>query len=58
MFWTSDLAQTVRLLAGSAGLELGSAGVDVWSGADVPLVDVELVVEIPAHGVRLLRFPA
>lgn len=58
VFWTGDTAETVQLPAGSAGVTAGSAGLDLWSGADVALVDGDLVVDVPAHGVRLLRFPA
>ncbi|MEU2202707.1 glycoside hydrolase family 27 protein [Isoptericola sp. NPDC019482] len=64
VFSTAPDARRVRVPAASAGLP-GSPGsvVDVWSGEAMPLLpasaatggDTVLDVEVPAHGVRLLR---
>ena len=64
VFSTAPDARRVRVRAASAGLP-GSPGsvVDVWSGEPVPLLpataatggDTVLDVDVPAHGVRLLR---
>ncbi|HEX8509910.1 MAG TPA: alpha-galactosidase, partial [Propionibacteriaceae bacterium] len=58
VFWTGDTAKSVRVPAGSLDLPPGAAGVDLWSGATVGLTEGMLTVEVPSHGVRLLRFPA
>ncbi|HEX8507960.1 MAG TPA: glycoside hydrolase family 27 protein [Propionibacteriaceae bacterium] len=57
-FWTGDTAESVRVPAGSVDLPPEAAGVDLWSGVTVGLTEGLLTVEVPSHGVRLLRFPA
>ncbi len=56
VFWTGDEPGSVRVAAGSADLAPDAAGVDLWSGGNVAAVDGELALDVPAHGVRLLRF--
>lgn len=58
IFWTGAAAETVTLPVASVDVPAGATGVDLWSGQPVIVRDDALTVEVPSHGVRLLRFPA
>jgi alpha-galactosidase len=65
VFWTGDAPTTVHLPASSVGLPTrpGARGTELWTGADITTTpsgapttsQAELVLDVPAHGVRLVR---
>lgn len=58
IFWTGGSAEPVHIAAGSVDLPADTTGDDLWSGQPVAVKAGVLAVEVPSHGVRLLRFPA
>jgi hypothetical protein len=58
VFWTGDEAGDVTVEASSLPAPAGSVARDLWSGESVAVDGSVLSVRVPAHGVRLLQFPA
>jgi len=57
VFSTADTPSTVGVETGSVDVPPDAAGIDLWSREAVHAANGLLSLEIPAHGVRLLRFP-
>jgi hypothetical protein len=58
VFWTGDEAGDVTVEASSLPAPAGSVARDLWIGESVAVDGPVLSVRVPAHGVRLLQFPA
>ncbi|MCW2802113.1 MAG: alpha-galactosidase [Propionibacteriaceae bacterium] len=58
VFWTGDEAGDVTVEASSLPAPAGCVARDLWSGESVAVDGPVLSIRVPAHGVRLLQFPA
>lgn len=56
VFWLGDAAARREVYLADLGVGGHEQAVDVWTGATVPVHDGRVTLEVPAHGVRLLRF--
>ena len=58
VFWTGDGPGSVRVETGSVDVAPDATGTDLWSGEAVTATRGVLDLDVPAHGVRLIRFGA
>ncbi|WP_319803475.1 glycoside hydrolase family 27 protein [Planctomonas psychrotolerans] len=58
IFWTGEEGSTATVPRSSIGVAAGDvvSAVDLWTGEGVTLGAVNLEIDVPAHGARLLRF--
>jgi len=56
VFWLGDTATTRRVHLADLGCQGRDRAADAWTGHAVEIHDGAITLDVPAHGVRLLRF--